>query len=141
MRLVAGSVSGKSHGGHLQNWFGSSWSSDHANLFCHLLRDFHVRFRTEFLNLTMGILVLKQLLAPDRCAIHWRRLVKNIGGNQNFSGNVVNTDKCMGVSRFLKAHAPGLPPQVYAYGAISCQLRLPSSCLVAVRIKKCMSRH
>src|SRR6218665_969426 len=45
---------------------------------------------------------------------HWRRLVKNIGGNPNLGGeqNVVKTDKCMGVPRFWGRGArPGCPPK------------------------------
>ena len=42
---------------------------------------------------------------------HWRRLVKNIGWeNQNIGGQkVVRSDKCMGVSQLLGADARAFP--------------------------------
>src|SRR6218665_1937390 len=46
------------------------------------------------------------------CALHWRRLVKHIGGAiPIFGGLVVKTDKCMDVHHFFGGGAPELPHQ------------------------------
>ena len=46
--------------------------------------------------------------------VHWRRLVKNIGGQSQivWERNVVKTDKCIGVSQLLGGgRAPRLTPK------------------------------
>src|SRR6218665_4225024 len=51
---------------------------------------------------------------------HWSRIVRNIGGeNPNFGGNVVKTDKCMGVSKILGVRARAVPPKDYMYDPCS----------------------
>src|SRR6218665_4134854 len=53
----------------------------------------------------------RSLASTERHAHHWRRLVKNIGWeNQNIGGKVVKNDKYMGVSQLLGARS-GLPPK------------------------------
>ena len=52
-------------------------------------------------------------VSGDNCRLHWRRLVKNIGWeNQNIGGQkVVKSDKCMGVAQLLVTRARAPPPQ------------------------------
>src|SRR6218665_157322 len=59
-------------------------------------------------------------------AVHWRKLVKNIGwANQNIGGQkVVKSDKCIGVSQLLEGTCPGCPSKFYAYAAVA-SLRAP----------------
>ena len=63
-----------------------------------------------------------QIAMVQQLFSHWHSLVKNIGlANLNLGGhNVVKTDKCMCIPRFLGGVSPGYSSKVYAYAFSSC---------------------